>query len=189
MRFERGATFDFSTIAGEAQANPVQTGPPPGVYSNKQFGFHYTPPGGMVDHTESSKRQIQKQATASEGIHVLSLLLAISSEPDNDANWASVTIETYPRSAFSEPNDAKAEAQMNAWVAHSKDVNALPKSALTSGQSFTVSVFGRREGSVRKGAVIFTTTRRGKLLSFAFATNSPERLKALTETMKTVQFY
>ncbi len=42
---------------------------------------------------------------------------------------------------------------------------------------------------MREGAVVFTTVRKGKLLLFAFAANSPEWPKALTETMKPVQFY
>jgi len=58
-----------------------------------------------------------------------------------------------------------------------------------SGQNFTVSVFGLQEGAVRKGAVVFTTIRKGKLLSFAFVANSSEQLKKLTESMKSVQFF
>lgn len=78
---------------------------------------------------------------------------------------------------------------MSAWVAHSKDASALPKSVVLSGQSFSVSVFGLQEGTVKKGAVVWTTVRKGKPLSFAFVANSPEQLKALAETMKTVQFF
>ena len=78
---------------------------------------------------------------------------------------------------------------MNAWVAHSKDTSTLPRDTVISGQSFTVSVFGLPEGTVRKGAVVFTTVRKGTLLSFAFVANSPDQLQKLTDTMKTVQFY
>jgi len=76
-----------------------------------------------------------------------------------------------------------------AWVAHSDDPSALPKQAVILDQNLTVSVFGLQEGAVKKGAVVFTTLWKGKLLSFAFAANSPQQLKALTETMKTVQFF
>lgn len=114
----------------------------------------------------------------------------MSSGPDSNApEWRSITIVTYQRNSVSEPDDAKAEAQMNAWVAHSNDVSALPKQAIISGESFTVSIFGLQEGSIRKGAVVWTTIRKGKLLSFAFAANSPQQLKALAESMKTVQFF
>jgi hypothetical protein len=96
---------------------------------------------------------------------------------------------TYPRTAVSEPEDTKAAAQMNAWVAHSKDASALPKSLVLSGQRFTVSLFGLQEGRIKKGAAVWTTVRKGKLLSFAFAANSPEQLNRLTRSMKTLEFY
>ena len=74
----------------------------------------------MRDKTERFRLQIQEQAKASGTTHTLSALLAMSTGPDSAGpNWSSVTIETYPRSAVSEPDDAKAEAQMNAWVTHS----------------------------------------------------------------------
>jgi hypothetical protein len=176
---------------GAASAQSGQTTPAPWLaYSNTSLGFRYVPPVEMRDKTERFRSQIQEQAKASGATQTLSALLAMSTGPDSAVpNWSSVTIETYPRSAVSEPDDAKAEAQMNAWVAHSKDARALPKSAVISGQSFSVSVFGLQEGTVKKGAVVWTTVRKGKLLSFAFAANNPEQLKALTETMKSVQFY
>jgi hypothetical protein len=134
--------------------------------------------------------QIQNPSRASGTPQTLSTLLAMSSGPDSSVpDWRSITIVSYPRNAVSEPDDAKAAGQMNAWVAHSKDTSVLPKSAVVSGQSFTVSVFGLQEGTVKKGAVIWTTIRKGKLLSFAFVANNPDQLKALTETMKTVQFF
>jgi hypothetical protein len=64
-----------------------------------------------------------------------------------------------------------------------------PRSVVLSGQSFAVSVFAEQEGTIKKGAVIWTTIRKGKLLSFAFVANSPEQLKTPAETMKTVQFF
>jgi hypothetical protein len=158
-------------------------------YSNASLGLRYVPPGGMRDKTERFRLQIQEQANAQGTTQKLRALLAMSTGPDSDApGWNSVTIETYPRSAVPEPDDAKTEAQMSAWVAHSKDASAMPKSVVISGQSFTVSVFALQNGTVKKGAVVWTTVRKGKLLSFAFAANSPEQLKALAETMKTVQF-
>jgi hypothetical protein len=100
-----------------------------------------------------------------------------------------LTIETYPRKAVADLDDASAEEKMSAWVAHSKDASALPRSVVLSGQSFAVSLFGVQEGTTKKGAVVWTTIRKDKLLSFAFVANSPEQLKRLTETMKSVQFY
>lgn len=158
-----------------------------GVYTNAKLAFRYTPPNGMHDKTgRFPPLQIQNQGTP----QTLITLLAMSSGPDSSVPvWRSITVVTYPRDAVAEPDDTKAAGQMNAWVAHSKSTTVLPKSTLVSGQSFTVSVFGLQEGTVKKGAVVWTTIRKGKLLSFAFAANSPEQLKRLTETMKTLEFY
>ncbi|HKT87274.1 MAG TPA: hypothetical protein VJQ59_02475 [Candidatus Sulfotelmatobacter sp.] len=121
---------------------------------------------------------------------MLNALLAMSSGIDDGAkNWGSVTIETYPRKSASERDDVKAEIQMSGWVAHATGATTPPKFEVISGQRFAVSLFALQDGKIRKGAVVWTTVRRGKLLSFAFAANSPQRLKSLTESMKSVQFY
>lgn len=78
---------------------------------------------------------------------------------------------------------------MNTWVAGIISSLGTPRSVVISGQSFAVSVLGEQMGTIRKGAVVWTTIRKGKLLSFAFVANSPEQLKALTEAMKTVQLF
>ena len=159
-----------------------------GVYTNAMLAFRYTPPTGRHDKTgRFPPLHIQSQAGTPQ---TLATLLAMSSGPDSSVpDWRSITVVTYPRNAVSEPDDTKAAGQMSAWVAHSKGTSVLPKTTLVSGQSFTVSVFGLQEGTLRKGAVVWTTIRKGKLLSFAFAANSSDHLKRLTETMKTLEFY
>lgn len=112
-----------------------------------------------------------------------------SGRDSNAPEWGSVTIETYPRNSVSEPDDVKAAARMNAWVAHSRDAMAQPRQVVISGQIFTISIFGLQEGNIKKGAVVWTTIRKGQLLSFAFAANSAQVLQRLTETMKTVKFF
>jgi hypothetical protein len=160
-----------------------------GVYSNAKLAFRYTTPLEMRDKTARFPA-LQIDNSLAGTPQTLSTLLAMSSGPDSGVStWRSVTIVTYPRSAVSETDDAKAEARMNAWVAHSKDATALPRSVVISGQRFSVALFGLQEGTVKKGAVVWTTVRKGKLLSFAFVANSSDRLKALAETMKTVQFF
>jgi len=158
-------------------------------YSNVSLGFRYTPPSGMRDKTERFRSEISERAKASGAADTLTALLAMSSGPDDkDQSWRSLTIETYPRKAVVEPDDAKAEAKMSAWVADSKDESAF-KSVDISNQRFSVSVFGMQQGRVRKAAVVWTTTRKGKLLSFAFVANSPGQLKKLTESMKSLEFF
>ena len=156
-------------------------------YTNAKLALRYNPPGGMRDKTARFQMQIQDQSATPRTFRTL---LAMSSGPNSGVpGWCSLTIVTYPRSAVSEPEDTKAAAQMNAWVAHSKDASALPKSVVISGQRFSVSLFGLQEGTVEKGAVVWTTVRKGQLLSFAFAANSPRQLTRLTESMKTLEFY
>jgi hypothetical protein len=168
------------------------TPPPPRIryYSDSKLAFRYTLPNELRDKTQRFRRQIQEQARTSGATSTLSALLAMSSGPDSNApEWGSVTIETYPRNAVSEPDDAKAEMRMNAWVAHSRDATALPRQVVISGQLFTMSIFGLQEGNIKKGAMVWTTVRMGQLLSFAFAANSAQVLQRLTETMKTVKFF
>ncbi len=186
--FSRVALLTFlASILGATALAQVKrpTAPFCTGYQDASLGFRYSAPSNMANRTERFRAEIQQQAESSGTTSMLHALLALSTgDDDTTSNWGSVTIETYPRRSVSEPDDHKAAVQMNAWVADSKDAGALPKSVVISGQNFTVSVFGLQEGTVKKGAVVFTTVRKGKLLSLAFAANSPEQLQALTETMK-----
>ena len=175
-------------ICGLAVAQTTGGTPlPTTVYTNTSLALRFVKPSGMRDKTAGFFIQFRDQSGT---FRIFRTLLALSSGPDSRfPNWSSVTVVTYPRRDISESDDAKAAAQMNAWVAHSKGTTALPKSAVISGQGFIVSVFALQKGEVKKGAVVFTTVRKGKLLSFAFAANSAERLEELTESMKTLQFY
>jgi hypothetical protein len=160
------------------------------VYSNRGLGFRYTPPREMRDKTQRFRTEIQDRAEASHLKYTLDVLLGMSSGPDDKAtDWHSLTIESYPRKALADLDDVSAEAKMSAWVANSKDATALPRSVVLSGQKFAVSLLGMQEGTRKKGAVVWTTICKDKLLSFAFVANSPEQLKKLTESMKSVQFF
>jgi hypothetical protein len=144
----------------------------------------------MQDHTERSRAELRAQA---ESLHInktLHILLAMSSGSDDTAKtWRSLSIETYPRNGLSNLDDPSAEAKMSAWVAGVSNA-PKPRSVVLSGQIFAVYVVGETEGAmIRKGAVIWTTIRKGKLLSFAFVANSPEQLTSLTESMKSVRFF
>lgn len=161
------------------------------VYESEKLDFRYLPPYNMRDKTGRSAANLEDQAKA---LHIKSraeLLLSMSSGPDDKAaGWHSLTIVAYPRDAYGDLDDVRAEAKMNDWVGGSPASASVPaRQVLISDQPFLVSVFAVQQGSVMKGAVVFTTIRKGKLLSFAFAANSPERLKELTDTMKSVQFF
>jgi hypothetical protein len=173
-----------------AETKPSQSPSPNKAFSNVALGFRYLPPSEMRDKTQRFRREIRERVEASHSKDMLDALLAMSSGPDDKAtDWHSLTIETYPRKAVADLDDASAAAKMSAWVANSKDATALPRSVVLAGQTFAVSLFGVQEGTTKKGAVVWTTIRKDKLLSFAFVANSPEQLKKLAESMKSVQFF
>ncbi len=172
------------------QAKPGQSLSSGNAYSNLNLGFSYVPPSEMKDETKSGRAEIRARAAERHTTNTLDLLLSMSSGPDATAPyWHFVNIETYPRQKFSDLDDASAEAKMGAWVAGTSNLPGKPRSVVLAGQPFTVSVFGQQDGTIKKGAVVWTTIRKGKLLSFAFVANSPEQLKRLTESMKSIQFF
>jgi hypothetical protein len=162
----------------------------PRSYSNVPLRFRYIPPSELKDGTDRAKAAMKFGVSAKRSEKQFDLLLSMFSGTDDTApDWHSLNILTLPRSAFPKLNDEDAEAKMNALVAHSPKSSVYPKPAIISGQRFAISVFRLQEGNVRKGAVVWTTVRKGQLLSFAFVANSPAQLQALTETMKSVRFY
>lgn len=159
-------------------------------YEDTAIGFRYSPAKNLKDVTERSRDAIRRQARAVGAGGTTELLLAMASNMDDRASdWCLVKIESDPRVSFSDADDLNAEAKMSALVAGAGEAQIPSRTVVISGQRFAVSLFAHQEGAIRKRAVVFTTVRRGKLLSFAFAANSPEQLKALAETMKTVQFF
>jgi len=162
------------------------------AYSNVDLGFSYAPPKEMRDETIGGRADIRARAEALHTTKTLDLLLAMSSGPDvTTPAWHSLMIETYPRQRFSNLDDTSAEGKMSAWVAGFSGSTEKPRSVVIGGQSFAVSVFSEQDGTItiKKGAVVWNTIRKGKLLSFAFVANSPEQLRALAESMKTIQFF
>jgi hypothetical protein len=178
-----------SWAAATAQGQYYQT-PADAGYSNAALGFHYLPPSEMLDVTESAEADIRKRAETTHSDNSLGMLLAMWSGSDQKApGWRALTIETYPRKAFFDLDDAAAKAKLSAWVMGFSEAAALPKPVVLSGQSFTVSVFEKQERGMKKAAVVWTTIRRGKLVAFAFRANSPEQLKAIAESMKSLWFF
>jgi hypothetical protein len=170
--------------AGHREPSPMR------VYRNAELGFRYRPPHEMRDKTGPSTAELEDQA---RHLHIesrLELLLSMSSGPDDRAvGWHSLTIVAYPREEYSQLDDTSAKAKMSFWVGGATGSDGeSARSVVISGQPFSVFAFGVQVDGVKKASVVWTTIRKGKLLSFAFAANNPEQLKALTQTMKTLQF-
>jgi hypothetical protein len=160
------------------------------VYTNARLRFSYSFPREMRDETANARAEVQAKAIARSSGKTLDLLLKTSSGSDDATpGWHSLSIETYPRDALGNLDDAGAEAKMTAWVIGLASLPVVPKSVVLSGQRFAVSVLARGDETGKKGAVVWTTIRKGKLLSFAFVANSPQQLTALTGSMKSVQFF
>lgn len=174
-----------------AQADQYKKPAPVQAYQNNELRFRYRPNVEMHDKTGSSTAALEDQARHLHIENRAELLLSMSSDPDDRAaGWHSVTIVAYPRDAYSDLDDARAEAKMSSWVGGGSESDpALGRKVIISGQTFSVSLFVVEVDGVRKASVVWTTIRTGKLLSFAFAGNSPEQLQKLTESMKTVQFF
>jgi hypothetical protein len=172
-----------------AQGNTTQLSD--GVaYSNTVLRFRYQPPSEMQNVTKGAEAEIRAHAEALHSNNSLGILLAMTSGSDEAVpGWHALAVETYPRKAFSDLDDAAAEAKMSAWVMGFADARPLPKSVVVSGQTFAVSVFEEQKGPIKKGAVVWTTIRRGELLSFAFAANSSEQLKAVAESIRSLRFF
>ena len=60
---------------------------------------------------------MQAKAAALNTKKVFDLLLAMESNQEEAPSWDSLTIETYPRNAVPDLDNASAEAKMSAWVA------------------------------------------------------------------------
>ncbi len=133
---------------------------------------------------------MRKQAAALHVSDGFNVLLSISSGSDALASdWSLLSIETFPRERLRRLDDVSAEVETNALVAGTASLMQKPRPVVLGGETFVVSVYAAQSGVTRKGAVVWTTVRKDKLLSFAFFANSPEHLKRLTETMKTLQFF
>jgi hypothetical protein len=159
------------------------------AYSNSVLGFRYTPPNGMRDTTIFSTQAMRERATALHQRDTLGLVLSMSSgEDDTASGWHSLSLETYPRAALGSLDEVAAETRMSAWVGGRRSLDSPPRLVVMAGQTFALSGFEKQEGTVTKYATIYTTIRRGKILSFAFSANSKEQLKEFTESMKSLLF-
>ncbi len=173
-----------------AQTNIQSSGLNERTYSNSTLGFRYTPPNGMRDTTVLSKKAMRERATALHQRATLGLLLSMSSGDDDTASgWHSLSIETYPRGALGSLDDAAAETRMSSWVGGRRSLDSQPSLLMFAGQNFVSSEFEKQEGTVTKFAAIYTTVRRGELLSFAFSANSADQLQKATESMKNLLFH
>jgi hypothetical protein len=160
------------------------------LFANTATGFRFTPPRGMQNETATGRAEIETRSVLGRATEELHLRLALTSGPDDTTpSWQSLTIETYPRQALERLDEISAEAKMSAWVVGTS--NSLGKTSIRCPfrPDFRCVRDWRARGPIQKGAVIWTTISKAKLLSFVFVANSPQQLTALAESMKGLQFF
>ena len=190
MKWLFAAVVVLSIASENASApNRAESGLVNGVYSDSELGFRYVPPAQMRDVTLNDRAEMQRRAAVLHRSTVTDLLLAMSSGPDDtDPDWHSVGIETLSRASWPDVDDFHAETRMNASMARGALSVSENQRVTFSSQPFVATEFQLHEDSITKHAKVYTTIRRGRLISFAFSGNSPEQVDKMVETMKSLSF-
>ncbi len=145
----------------------------------------------MTDETADAREAVRTRAAAAHTTNTFDVLLSLVSGADDEAtDWYSVSIETYPRTKFSNLSEPEAEEKINKWAAGQEVVSEVskPKRMSVAGADFLVSEFEHSDPSVQKYARVFSTIRNGKLLVVAFTVNARDRMNAVAESIQTLQF-
>ena len=181
-----GSALLACQTAGNGQ---VQTDAKGRVVSVPDLGFHYTPPADLVDNTTPEGRRLRDHAASYSTKLVLPILDMSSSDSDASPGWRQTWIALFPRAALPNLTDALAEWKVSSALAgsHSKPAGE-PQTTTVAGRSFLVSEFTQEEPPLLKHARIYTTISKTQLVSFIFVSNSAEQVKAMEESLKTLDF-
>jgi hypothetical protein len=161
-----------------------------GVYSSLELGFRYRLPPGLSDETSYARESLQKKAADLHTSNTFDVLLRVTSGPDDSVpEWHAISIQSYSRAKFVDRADGAVEARMNQLVAGA-GTSAVGKSERESiaGISFSTSNFEKSEPPLQKYARVYSTVRKGKVLSIAFTANLRESLDLLDESLRGLEF-
>jgi hypothetical protein len=172
-------------------AQSFSQGPPlaPSVFRDSTLDFRYTPPSNLYDLTEAGKQSIHERAKAMGKTSTLNLLLSLASGPDDKvSDWHSIAIQSYPREKMAGGlTDREASRFFSRTVAGVGSETGQPADVHIGDFDFVVSTFELHEGQLTKHARVYTTVRKGALLSFAFSANSLDALNRIVDSIKSVQ--
>ena len=158
----------------------------PPEFTDSNLGFRYTPPPKMRDLTAIDRQTIRERAAARGTTNTLTLLLSLRSGPDDAAaDWHTIGIQTYPREKFGTLSDRDASVKFSHSVAGNAKEVGQPSDITIGDFHFVVSSFELREGQLTKRARIYTTVRKGMMLSLSFSANSSDTLDGIVSSMKT----
>lgn len=166
-------------------------GPPlaPSVFTDFTVAFRYTPPPNLYDLTEGGKQSIRERAKALGKTSTLNLLLCLASGPDDTASdWRAIAIQTYPREKMGRLSDHEASHSFSRTVAGTGSETGQPADVHVGDFDVVVSNFELHEGQLTKHARVYTTVRKGQLLSFAFSANSLDSLNRIVDSISSVRF-
>ena len=160
-------------------------------YINAEFGFTYTPPGGLRDLTEALKES--DSARNRDGrVRFESLLRMFSGPDDQAADWVSLGIATLPRGRDKDKgdditagfitNDSAGRGVLGGGTTTTREVVKI------AGRDFSVSNFEKREPPLTKHAIVYTVVQREKFVSFFFSGNDREKVNRLAKSMDTLKF-
>ena len=158
----------------------------PPEFTDSNLGFRYIPPPKMRDWTAIDRETIRARAAARGTTNTFTLLFSLRSGLDDTAaDWRSVGIQTYPRERYRTLSDRDASVKFSRSVAgNTKEVDQ-PSDVTIGDFHFVVSTFELQDGQLTKRARIYTTIRKGLLLSLAFSANSSNTLDAIVSSMRT----
>lgn len=151
------------------------------------LGFRYTPPPGMEDQSPSESLQLRTSAASYTGSAAALLLHMTSGKDAQDPQWHDASLIMFPHSQLPNLTDPVAEAKLNEALASPATPTGPPQLITIGERSFVVSQFAEREPSL-KHATIFTTICKTQLVSFVFVSNSKDQLKAMQQSLRTLDF-
>jgi|SRR5208337_594391 len=179
----RTAIFLLIILATQGVA---QNPRPARLFSDSKLVFRFSPPAHMRDLTEVAKQAIQQRAAALGTSNTFTVLLSLSSGPDDTAaDWHSMGIETYPREKLGSLSDRDASRTFSHLVAGAATEIDQAADLHVGGCQFVVSMFELHGDRLTKYARVYTTVRNARMLSFYFSANSPDVLARTAESMKT----
>lgn len=155
-------------------------------YTNAELGFSYTPPSGLRDLTAAIKES--EAARPRNGKPRFESLLRMMSSPDDKAmDWTTLGITTYPRGRDKDKgDDLTASFITNNAVGGGTTIKR--EVTRIAGGDFATTHFQKVEPPLTKYAVVYTTVRKEKFISFFFSGNDRERVLKLAESMNSVRF-
>ncbi len=142
----------------------------------------------MIDKTSAESRQARDHAASYNKRAAMLLLDMSSTDGDTSPDWHQIWLFNFPRVGFQNLSDSAAESKLNVALAgpHANAVGQ-PQNETIAGHSFLVSEFQVSEPPLLKHGKIYTTICKMQLVSFALISNSAGPLKAMEDSMKTLE--